>query len=86
MTSITIRQLHDQTGMWLRKAAELGGITVTDRGKPVARLVQAGPPSSGNKFRERRLLPAYKKYMDLPIGGRDVTEIISEDRDRPLDV
>ena len=68
--------------MWLRKAAELGGITVTDRGKPVARLVQAEPVITGNKFLQRRILPNFRKYVNKPVGGKDVTEIISEDRDR----
>jgi len=41
MTSITIRQLHEQTGRWVRQAAALGELHVTDRGRPVARLVPA---------------------------------------------
>jgi hypothetical protein len=32
MKTISIRELHERTGAWLRKAAELGAITVTETG------------------------------------------------------
>lgn len=38
MKTISIRELHQRTGAWVRKAVELGGITVTERGKPLMRL------------------------------------------------
>lgn len=38
MKSISLRELHERTGAWVRKAAELGAIIVTERGKPLARL------------------------------------------------
>jgi prevent-host-death family protein len=45
MESITIRELHHRTGQWLRKAAKVGEIHVTERGKTIARIVpQAHTP------------------------------------------
>ena len=38
MKTITIRELHLQTGRWVRHAAAYGPVVVTDRGRPVAAL------------------------------------------------
>jgi antitoxin (DNA-binding transcriptional repressor) of toxin-antitoxin stability system len=38
MKTISIRELHLQTGRWVRHAASRGGIVVTDRGRRVAAL------------------------------------------------
>ena len=38
MKSISIRELHEKTGEWVRRSEKLGAITVTDRGKAVARI------------------------------------------------
>jgi antitoxin (DNA-binding transcriptional repressor) of toxin-antitoxin stability system len=36
MKTISIRELHERTGAWVRKAVELGAITVTERGRTIA--------------------------------------------------
>jgi antitoxin (DNA-binding transcriptional repressor) of toxin-antitoxin stability system len=38
MRSISIRELHINTGRWVRHAARHGAVVVTDRGRVVARL------------------------------------------------
>jgi antitoxin (DNA-binding transcriptional repressor) of toxin-antitoxin stability system len=40
MKSITLRELHEATGKWVRRAAALGALQVTERGRPVARIRQ----------------------------------------------
>lgn len=79
MKSITIRQLHDETGRWVRKAAALGELHVTERGKPVAKLVPASPPRSEPFFARRKLLPAFKAVKLAT--GTDATDGISAERD-----
>ncbi len=77
--NITIRQLHDATGQWIRKAAQMGELHVTERGVVVAKLVPANPLPSAPYFSQRKLLPAFAAARLK--GGRDVTEAISAERD-----
>jgi antitoxin (DNA-binding transcriptional repressor) of toxin-antitoxin stability system len=82
MKTISIRELHERTGAWVRKAVELGAITVTDRGRPLVRLEAVSDARSVNPFRERRLRPGYARLRGRLGRGTDSTAIISEDRDR----
>ncbi|MCB1104168.1 MAG: hypothetical protein KDK74_05495 [Cephaloticoccus sp.] len=79
MKSITIRQLHDETGRWVRKAAALGELHVTERGKPVAKLVPATVAPTEPYFARRKLLPAFKAAKLT--SGLDSTAGISAERD-----
>lgn len=81
MKTISIRELHERTGAWVRKAVELGTITVTERGKPLVRL-EAIPNVPANPFRERRLRPEYARVKGKLERGTESTVIISEDRER----
>jgi hypothetical protein len=38
MKTISLKERHERTGAWVRKAVELGAIVVTERGKPLVRL------------------------------------------------
>ena len=85
MKTISIRELHEKTGEWVRAAAAHEQIIVTDSGKPVAVISPHRPPSKENKFQNRKLLPGFKKLMNKPLGGLDSTDIVSEGRDRGAD-
>src|SRR5205085_1606603 len=39
MKTISIRQLHEKTGEWVRKAERHGEIIITDRGEPIAKII-----------------------------------------------
>lgn len=82
MKTISIRELHERTGAWVRKAAELGAITVTERGRPVARLEAVPGDRPANPFRSRRLRRGFARLKGKLGGGTDSTTIVSEDRDR----
>lgn len=82
MKTISIRELHERTGAWVRKAVELGAITVTERGKPLVRLEAISDVKRRNPFRERRLRPGYARLRGKLGRGTDSTKIISEGRDR----
>jgi prevent-host-death family protein len=83
MKTISIRELHTRTGAWVRRAAQLGAITVTDRGRPVARLQAVGDSMPANPFRARRLRPGYARLRGTLGRGTDSTAIVSEGRERP---
>jgi len=81
MKTVSLRELHEATGTWVRKAVRLGAITITDRGRPVARITAAGDEARVNPFRGRSLRPGYAKLMGKLGGGTDSTAAVSEDRD-----
>ena len=79
MQAITIRQLHDETGRWVRRAAALGELHVTERGRLVAKLVPASAAPTVPYFAQRKLLPAFRSAKLS--GGGDATVSISTERD-----
>ncbi len=81
MKTISIRELHERTGAWVRKAAEVGSITVTERGRPIARLEAVEAPGRQNPFLTRKLRPGYKRLMGKLTGGTDSVTMVSEDRE-----
>ena len=86
MKSISIRELHEKTGAWVRQSAHYGEIEVTDHGKTVARLVPQVHEAETPYFARRKFTPAFRKLMESGKlqGGTDSTMIISEDRDRAI--
>jgi antitoxin (DNA-binding transcriptional repressor) of toxin-antitoxin stability system len=82
MKTISISELHERTGAWVRKAVELGAILVTERGKPIVRLEAILDAKPANPFRERRLRPGYARLRGKLGRGTDSTAILSEDRER----
>ena len=83
MKQVSIRELHEKTGSLIRDAKRLGGLLVTDRGTPVARIEPVEGKPAPNPFRTRRLLPAYERLLRSGKlrRGPDSTRIVSEDRD-----
>ena len=82
MKSISIRELHEKTGEWVRKSERLGAITVTDRGKAVARIVPVEAASTINMFSARKLRRGYARMLGSLNRGTDSTQLVSEDRNR----
>ena len=80
MKSISIRELHLKTGVWVKRAAEVGPITVTERGRPIARLEAVAEPGRENRFLTRRLRPGYRRLQGKLTGGADSVAIVSEGR------
>jgi antitoxin (DNA-binding transcriptional repressor) of toxin-antitoxin stability system len=75
MRTISIKQLHAETGRWVR-AAKGQPITVTDRGESVATL-QAFAPTT----RPRAVIDPAARLAWMPTVPTDSTVFISEDRD-----
>lgn len=83
MKQVTLRELHENTGTLVREAVRLGGMVVTDRGTPIARIEPADRQRVAKPFKHRRILPAYQDLLDTGAlqGGTDSTQMIAEDRD-----
>lgn len=82
MKSISIRDLHQATGKWVREAARVDELVVTERGRPIATIVPYQEPPAGNRFKARRLRPGYARLLERLGAGTDSAAIVSEDRDR----
>ena len=79
MKEISIRDLHLNTGEWIRKVNFEQKIVITERGRPVATLVPFQSADKAISFRHRRLVQGFAK---LPPIQDDSTQSISADRDR----
>ena len=79
MKTITIRQLHDETGRWVRRSRELGELMVTERGRIVAKLTPAHDLPALPYFAQRKLRPSLRKAKLS--GGTDATALVSRERD-----
>lgn len=81
MKTISIKELHDKTGHWLRRVKAEGELIVTERGNPVARMLPPTQESAGNPFANRKLLRGVSRLMQRPMSGPDSARIISAMRD-----
>jgi prevent-host-death family protein len=81
MKTISIKELHDKTGHWLRKVRAEGEVVVTERGNPVARMLPPARSPAGNPFAKRKLLRGVAQLIERPIGGPNSAAIISAMRD-----
>jgi antitoxin (DNA-binding transcriptional repressor) of toxin-antitoxin stability system len=79
MKTITIRQLHDATGRWVRQAAQSGDLHVTERGRIIAKISPANPTPDTPFFARRKLLPGFQATRRT--GGPDATLLVSSERD-----
>ena len=77
MKSISIRDLHLETGRWIRRVGAGGKVVVTDRGRPVATMVPYSPGSAGKRLPNREA--QIRRLPRLPV---DTTDYVSEGRER----
>jgi antitoxin (DNA-binding transcriptional repressor) of toxin-antitoxin stability system len=80
MKEISIRDLHLNTGKWIRMIGLEQNIVITERGVPVATLVPFQSTHRAIPFRRRELVQG---FATLPPIEHDSAEYISNDRDRP---
>lgn len=81
MKTISIRELHEKTGDWVRRSVALGPITVTDHGKAIAKIVPVDADALINPFAARKLRKGYARMRGKLKGGIDSTIAVTEDRD-----
>jgi antitoxin (DNA-binding transcriptional repressor) of toxin-antitoxin stability system len=83
MKKISIRELHEATGRWVRQASA-GEVYVTERGRLVAKIIPASPIPAKPFFAHpmfTRAFLAQRKYLR---GGTDSTLTISEEREHDV--
>ena len=83
MKTITIRELHQATGRWVRQA-QAGEVHVTERGRLVAKIVPASPLPTQPFFAHPSWTRAFLRQRSRLQGGTNATNIIAEDRDRDV--
>jgi antitoxin (DNA-binding transcriptional repressor) of toxin-antitoxin stability system len=83
MKTITIRELHQATGRWVRRASA-GEVYVTERGRLVAKIVPASPLPAKPFFADPKFTPAFLANRKYLRGGTDSTQAISEERNREV--
>jgi antitoxin (DNA-binding transcriptional repressor) of toxin-antitoxin stability system len=84
MKTVTIRELHSRTGQIVRAASRHGEIRVTDSGRVIAKIVPEVERPEVPYFARRKMSPAFRRLYQtgrLGVGGTDVTQLVSEDRD-----
>jgi prevent-host-death family protein len=78
MKTISIRELHEKTGAWVRAASQRGRLLVSDRGRPVA-VLAPWDNRPNTVFGKRKRVPG---FAGLPRIGGNSSTTISEERDR----
>jgi prevent-host-death family protein len=58
MNSVGVRELRDHLSKHLAEVQDGHVLTITDRGKPIARIVSAGPSTLERLIAEGRVTPA----------------------------
>lgn len=81
MKKVSLRELHEQTGVVVREAAAGYDVVVTDRGRPIATITPYVPVTARRSFAERRLSTAFLRIQQRRVGA-NATDAISTDRDR----
>ena len=83
MKTVSIRELHNQTGEVVRSAARFGGIQVTDNGRFIARIVPLAETHETPYFARRKPSTAFTRLDNSgkTAWGTDSTLAISEDRE-----
>ena len=86
METIGIRELRQNASAWIAKAKAGLTIQITDRGRPVARLVPLTPVEQARDklIAEGQLIPATASRVPLStadlIEGQSLTSILDEQR------
>ena len=78
MKTISIRELHLETGRWVRHAASRGPIVVTDRGRRVAALQPFDATVTGRPLPNREA--TIRKRSKVPVDSAEYVSELREDR------
>lgn len=78
MRTISIRELHLDTGRWVRDAAAQGPVVITDRGRPIAALQAFDPAYKGAPLPKREA--AIRARGRMPVDSVVYQAEIREDR------
>ena len=91
MTSVGIRELKNNLSRYLARVKRGQEVVVTERGKPIARLVKEPPEKSAARKGLEELaakglvtMPERERRKDVPpplkVAGKPLSQIVIEDR------
>ncbi|HSS69007.1 MAG TPA: type II toxin-antitoxin system prevent-host-death family antitoxin [Nocardioidaceae bacterium] len=86
MNSVGVRELRDHLSKHLAEVQEGQTVTITDRGKPIARIVPVGPSTLDRLIAEGRVRPARRpkrpaRSLPKPVKAKGtVSDLVSEQR------
>jgi antitoxin (DNA-binding transcriptional repressor) of toxin-antitoxin stability system len=83
MKKISIRELHEATGRWVRQASA-GEVYVTERGRLVAKIIPALPKPAKPFFAHPKFTRAFLAQRKYLRSGTDSTQTISEEREHQV--
>jgi antitoxin (DNA-binding transcriptional repressor) of toxin-antitoxin stability system len=83
MKRISIRELHEATGRWVRQASS-SEVYVTERGRLVAKIIPVLPMPAKPFFAQPTFTRAFLAQRRYLHGGTDSTQTISEEREHRL--
>lgn len=83
MKTITLRELHEKTGAWVRQSRKYGELQVTDHGRVVARILPHEGDGERRTFSNWEPTPEYTRALARTRFTRDAGDAISEDRGEP---
>ena len=78
MKTISIRELHLETGRWVRYAARRGPVVVTDRGQPIAVLQPCDAATTGRQLPNREA--AIRRQSKIPVDSAVYQADFRDDR------
>ncbi len=78
MKTISIRDLHMDTGLWVRRAARGGPIVVTDRGRRVAALQPFDASTTARPLPDRETV--IRKRSRVPVDSVVYQAALRDDR------
>jgi prevent-host-death family protein len=84
MTSVGIRELRDGLSRFLVEVREGRTVTITDHGRPIARIIPAGGPTALERLvAEGIVQPAQQRKRSAPTpveASQPVTDLVAEQR------
>jgi prevent-host-death family protein len=83
VNSVGVRELRDHLSKTLAEVQDGHTVTITDRGKPIARIVPVGPSTLDRLIAEGRVRPPErpKRPARRPIKGKGTaSDLLSEQR------
>lgn len=85
IAQVGVRELRNGLSRWLARVQAGEDITVTDHGRPVARIVAASSPAYDALIKRGLILPAARRHRDLPLPdplpiAGPVSDLVGEQR------
>ena len=86
-TEVGVRQLREELSAWLEEVKAGGRVTITERGRPIARIVPlSGPSSLEELIAQGRVTPALRPARKrtradlIKLSGGPISDLLRDER------